>query len=144
MYNLAFTGITAVTISSVVGLDHSSQIILQTVSVLWGSVFCSLAFVLPRLLQVLVQKASRPSSQVNTEGDQSSLTNNNNQNINVTPNKTVVGKRSVSYPSATWSTQIEETCPKVSTVDTEMQQETSRENDDDKSKQQKTTKNVPN
>jgi hypothetical protein len=53
MYNIAFAGlITILIIISLVELDQISRIVVQTVSVLWGSCFCSLAFVLPRLVQV--------------------------------------------------------------------------------------------
>jgi hypothetical protein len=52
MYNIAFTGLITILIISLVELDQISRIVVQTVSVLWGSCFCSLAFVLPRLLQV--------------------------------------------------------------------------------------------
>lgn len=52
MYNIALTGLIAILVISLVDLDQVSLIVVQTVSVLWGSCFCSLAFVLPRLLQV--------------------------------------------------------------------------------------------
>jgi hypothetical protein len=56
MYNVAFSGIVVVTVKSLVELDVVSQIILQVVGVLWGSFFCSLAFVLPRLLELNKEK----------------------------------------------------------------------------------------
>jgi hypothetical protein len=59
MYNIAFTGVVVVTVMSLVDLDVVSQIILQAVGVLWGSFFCSLAFVLPRLLEVNKERKSR-------------------------------------------------------------------------------------
>jgi hypothetical protein len=51
MYNIAFTGIVIVAIFNLVDLDQTSQNVLQAVGVLWGSFFCSFAFVLPRLLE---------------------------------------------------------------------------------------------
>lgn len=51
MYNIAFTGLVTILAISLFHLDQVSNIVIQTVSVLWGSCFCSLAFVLPRLLQ---------------------------------------------------------------------------------------------
>ena len=52
MYNIAFTGIIILGIVNLVELDEVSRITLQAVGVLWGSFFCSFAFVLPRLLEV--------------------------------------------------------------------------------------------
>lgn len=56
MYNVAFTGIVLVLIFQTVDLDQISKIVLQSVGVLWGSFFCSFAFVLPRLLAVAKSK----------------------------------------------------------------------------------------
>jgi hypothetical protein len=66
MYNIAFTGIVVVTVMSLVELDVVSQIILQAVGVLWGSFFCSLAFVLPRLLEVNKEKKCRQTTTSST------------------------------------------------------------------------------
>jgi hypothetical protein len=52
MYNIAFTGIVIIMIINIMKLDQVTQIVLQSVGVLWGSFFCSFAFVLPRLLEV--------------------------------------------------------------------------------------------
>lgn len=41
-----------------VELDQISQIVLQSVGVLWGSFFCSFAFVLPRLLAVAKSRSN--------------------------------------------------------------------------------------
>jgi hypothetical protein len=81
MYNIAFTGLITILIICLVELDQISRIVVQTVSVLWGSCFCSLAFVLPRLLQV--QKdyevaKSQLSSKLKYSGTASSLANNIN------------------------------------------------------------------
>ena len=51
MYNIAFTGVVLLLIINLVELDPISQITLQAVGVLWGSFFCSFAFVLPLLLE---------------------------------------------------------------------------------------------
>jgi hypothetical protein len=56
MYNVAFTGIVVVAIVKFVDLDQVTIIVLRAVGVLWGSFFCSLAFVLPRWLEVRKQK----------------------------------------------------------------------------------------
>jgi hypothetical protein len=52
MYNIAFTGILVLCTLLTVDLTQSNQVIFQSVGVLWASFFSSLAFVLPRLLQV--------------------------------------------------------------------------------------------
>jgi hypothetical protein len=57
MYNVAFTGIVMVTIVKFVALDQVTIVVLRAVGVLWGSFFCSFAFVLPRWLEVRKQKA---------------------------------------------------------------------------------------
>lgn len=138
MYNIAFTGNTAVTISTATGLDHCSQIVLQTVSVLWGSFFCSLAFVLPRLLQA--QKVDyRPVLHRSSAKEQSTLTNN--QNVAVALNPKIGKKSCLSFPSATWSTQVDEQpCIKIPTAiecGTELQG--SMCENDDRSKELKST-----
>jgi hypothetical protein len=52
MYNVAFTGSAVVAIVKFVELDQTSIIVLRAVAVLWGSFFSSLAFVLPRWIEV--------------------------------------------------------------------------------------------
>lgn len=56
MYNVAFTGIVIILIFQLVDLDQVSKIIMQAIGVLWGSFFCSFAFVLPRVLEVISNK----------------------------------------------------------------------------------------
>jgi hypothetical protein len=68
MYNVAFTGIVIVAIFNLVDLDQTSQNVLQAVGVLWGSFFCSFAFVLPRLLE---SRRDRRASNNNGHGDTS-------------------------------------------------------------------------
>jgi hypothetical protein len=58
MYNVAFTGIVIVLMFHFVDLDPISKIVLQAIGVLWGSFFCSFAFVLPRLLEVARHRKS--------------------------------------------------------------------------------------
>jgi hypothetical protein len=66
MYNVAFTGMVIVAIFNLVDLDQTSQNVLQAVGVLWGSFFCSFAFVLPRLLE-----SRRDRRALNGRGDSS-------------------------------------------------------------------------
>lgn len=44
MYNIAFTGIIIIIISGVVHMDQVNKKMLQTVGVLWGTLFCSSGF----------------------------------------------------------------------------------------------------
>jgi hypothetical protein len=75
MYNIAFTGIVVVSIMNLVELDLVSQIFLQAAGVLWGSFFCSLAFVLPRLLEVNKERRHRrlPSNTISGLGNISGM-----------------------------------------------------------------------
>jgi hypothetical protein len=66
MYNVAFTGIVIVTMISIIDLDQVTQIVLQSVGVLWGSFFCSFAFVLPRLLKVKNERRSSTARRQST------------------------------------------------------------------------------
>ena len=63
MYNIAFTGIIIITISGVVPMDQVNKKMLQTVGVLWGTLFCSSAFVVPRLFEVTKRK--KPGTHAN-------------------------------------------------------------------------------
>lgn len=65
MYNIAFTGLLVFCTVATVDLNQSSKVILQSVGVLWASFFSSLAFVLPRLLQVQRHVRELRSSTIN-------------------------------------------------------------------------------
>lgn len=52
MYNIALVGIVFLLLLSVADIDPSGSRLLQGVGVLWGTVFSSAAFVIPRLLTV--------------------------------------------------------------------------------------------
>jgi hypothetical protein len=74
LYNIAFTGIVIVAITRLVDLDPTSQSVLQVIGVLWGSLFCSIAFVIPRLFEAEREKklqerqpASSSTSFTNTQ-----------------------------------------------------------------------------
>ena len=86
MYNIAFTGIIILAIISLVDLDQVSQFTLQAVGVLWGSFFCSFAFVLPRLLEV---SRDQRTYRMNTPTTLSVIAPEAGQSINVgTDNQT--------------------------------------------------------
>jgi hypothetical protein len=51
LYTIAFTGIAIVSIVRLVDLNPNSQSLLKIIGVFWGSIFCSFAFVLPRLFE---------------------------------------------------------------------------------------------
>ena len=72
MYNIAFTGTIIVTILQVVDMDQSGKLILQSIGILWGSLFSAFAFVLPRFIEVVTEGRSvgghRASWQPTTNG----------------------------------------------------------------------------
>ena len=68
MYNIAFTGIIIVTVLGVADIDRFGAVILQSIGVLWGTLFSALAFVFPRLLEVhRARKKSSASKRVKEE-----------------------------------------------------------------------------
>jgi hypothetical protein len=58
IYNITFTGILVVCTISLVELDRSSQTVLVAIGIWWGSFFSSVSFVVPRLVQVQVDRKS--------------------------------------------------------------------------------------
>jgi hypothetical protein len=81
MYNIAFTGLVTILAIRFFDLNQVGKIVIQTFSVFWGSCFCSLAFVLPRLLQVQSDNRSTRRNSRNSihfDGTISGLTNNVN------------------------------------------------------------------
>ena len=51
MFNIAFIGIGLVAAFAAMDIDLQSQIVLLSLGILWGTVYSSAVFVLPRLLQ---------------------------------------------------------------------------------------------
>jgi hypothetical protein len=76
MYNIAFTGIILSSVMNIVNIDQVSKIIFRTVGVLYGSFTCSVAFALPRLLQVKKEQvlASRQQVRNNDSTQPTSIT----------------------------------------------------------------------
>jgi len=56
MYNIAFVGVIVVVVTKVADLASSGEKLLQALGVLWGTVFSTGIFVIPRLLQVRESK----------------------------------------------------------------------------------------
>ena len=52
MYNIAFIGIITTVILYTMDIERTGQIVLMAIGILWGTVFSSAAFVLPRLMRI--------------------------------------------------------------------------------------------
>jgi hypothetical protein len=62
MYNIALVGVIILLVASVADMDQNGRSVLQAVGVLWGTVFSSAAFVLPRMMQVRNDERERQNN----------------------------------------------------------------------------------
>lgn len=62
MYNIAFIGVVFLIVVNVATITPAGKNVLQAVAVLWGTVFSSAAFVIPRLIGVRRAKDKRPNN----------------------------------------------------------------------------------
>ena len=62
MYNIAFIGVVFLIVDNVATITPAGKNVLQAVAVLWGTVFSSAAFVIPRLISVRRAKDKRPNN----------------------------------------------------------------------------------